>query len=63
MALCIHCHTWDKGFFAPRCSECNQEVGFLLQCFTSLLWVVATAVFYYFGMLGAWWLIKYMLGF
>jgi len=42
MAICINCHTMDKGFFAPRCHACNEECGFLMQCAASL---VATTVY------------------
>jgi hypothetical protein len=52
MALCINCHTTDKGFFAPRCHACNEECGFLLQCATSIVatgtYLVATLVILYF---------------
>lgn len=40
MAICINCHTTDKGFFAPRCHACNEECGFLMQCLASLVYTV-----------------------
>jgi len=27
MAVCPHCHAGDKTFFAPKCHNCNTEVG------------------------------------
>jgi hypothetical protein len=35
MAICPHCHTTDKNFFAPRCHACNSDVGFIEQVFFS----------------------------
>ena len=49
MAVCINCHTMDKGFFAPRCHACNEECGFLLQCAASM---VATVVYFGVQLLG-----------
>jgi len=53
-----------KNFFAPRCSECNQEVGFLNQCLCS--WIYANTVFVgFFFVIGSvltgwqWWMMSY----
>jgi hypothetical protein len=35
MAICPHCHTTDKNFFAPRCHACNSDTGFFEQVFFS----------------------------
>ena len=49
MAFCINCHTRTKGFFAPRCSECNEECSFMVQVFASLTFnVVQLAALYFF---------------
>jgi len=47
MAICINCHTLTKGFFAPRCSECNEECGFIVQVFSSLLYVAVQLAAWY----------------
>ena len=40
MATCPEC--WNsKPFFAPRCTSCNQEIGFFMQLVFS---TIATAV-------------------
>ena len=41
MAFCVSCHTLEKQFFAPRCSECNVETGFLMQCLGSIVYTTA----------------------
>lgn len=40
MSVCPHCHQMDKNFFAERCHNCNQLVGFWEQCAHSLIWTV-----------------------
>ena len=42
MALCPNCHQMDKNFFAPRCHNCNTEVGFGEQVAHSLVYTVVT---------------------
>jgi len=58
MAICINCHTTDKGFFAPRCHACNEECGFWLQVLSSLvyntsfllgMWLLLWAIFKIIG--------------
>ena len=59
MAVCINCHTTDKGFFAPRCHACNQECSFLVQCVASIVWTAT----YVGSMLGLFYFILwYFLG-
>jgi hypothetical protein len=57
MAICINCHTTDKGFFAPRCHACNEECSFLMQCAASLVWTLT----YIITTLGLMWLIVWLL--
>ena len=48
MAICPHCHTNDKNFFAPRCHACNSDIGFLEQVFFSVFYgtvQIATFIF------------------
>jgi len=64
MAICPECHTLDKPFFAPRCSECNQEIGFLHQCISSWIYVntVLVGFFFVIGSVFAgwqWWMLSY----
>jgi hypothetical protein len=42
MALCPNCHKMDKEFFAPRCWNCNTEVGFGEQVAHSLVYTLIT---------------------
>jgi hypothetical protein len=37
MALCPLCQS-DKPFFAPRCSSCNANIGFLHQLFGMMIY-------------------------
>jgi len=37
MAICAHCHTMDKSFFAPVCHACNNYTPFLHQVWYSTL--------------------------
>ena len=57
MAICINCHTTDKGFFAPRCHACNEECSFLMQCAASLLFTTV----YVGTTIGLMWLIFWIL--
>jgi len=42
MALCPNCHKMDKEFFAPKCWNCNTEVGFWEQVSHSLVYTIVT---------------------
>jgi hypothetical protein len=44
MAICPNCHTREKGFFAPKCFECNTEVGFFEQLITSVVCTITAIV-------------------
>ena len=38
MAICPECFSREKSFFAGRCEECNQPVGFLRQLIVQVAW-------------------------
>jgi hypothetical protein len=38
MAICPECFSREKSFFAGRCEECNQPVGFLRQLVVQVAW-------------------------
>ena len=46
MAMCPEC--WNsKPYFAPRCTSCNQEIGFIMQTvFTAVYVTVSLGLFY-----------------
>ena len=57
MAICINCHTMDKGFFAPRCHACNEECGFLEQVLASTIYNTV----YIGGMIGVFYFILWLI--
>jgi len=40
MAICPECFSREKSFFAGRCEECNQPVGFLRQLIVQVAWYI-----------------------
>ncbi len=38
MAICPECFSSEKAFFASRCEECNQPIGFIRQSVFQILW-------------------------
>ena len=38
MAICPECFSREKSFFAGRCEECNQPVGFFRQLLVQVSW-------------------------
>jgi hypothetical protein len=46
MAMCPECWN-EKPYFAPRCTSCNQEIGFILQTVFQTVYVVVTLGLFY----------------
>ena len=44
MAICPECFSREKSFFAGRCEECNQPVGFLRQLIVQVAWSIVYAL-------------------
>ena len=42
MAMCPECWN-EKPYFAPRCTSCNQEIGFFLQTVFMVMYGAITA--------------------
>lgn len=56
MAICPECFSREKSFFAGRCEECNQPIGFLRQLVVQVAWStvyvgVIIGSFYFLGWL------------
>jgi hypothetical protein len=57
MATCPEC--WNsKPFFAPRCTSCNQEIGFFMQLVFSTIATAATVI----GLVGIFYLLTAVFG-
>ena len=41
MAMCPECWN-EKPYFAPRCTSCNEEIGFFIQTVFTVMYGVFT---------------------
>jgi hypothetical protein len=57
MAMCPECFS-RKWWLAPRCPECNEEIGFIRQTVTQIIFWSGFAV----GIWIIWQILKFLFG-